>query len=589
MLFALVAEAAAAADDTLARAYAELRNHNYELAIVLFRNAIEIEPKAPAIRKDLAYTLLKVGETESARDQFQAAMNLDPVDHHVALEYAFLAYETRERRVARLVFDRIRRAPPSESQRTAARVFENIERDLRAGLARWRKAVELTPDRFSVHQELARLAEEHDELDLAARHYLRCFQLRPDMREFLVDLGRVHQLAGRSEEAIPALLAASRGAEPRIAERALELLPPRYPFVYEFQQALAIDRANVALRRELAFLHLKMHNEADAIVELEKIRDQDKLAAEQLALLRPKAAVVDPRELAEKSYRAGFMNDALKYYRIALESTPQDEQLMLRLGWTLNVLKRDDEALEYFKRARQSANPAIAQEANKAYRNLRPNYAPVRTTVWLFPFYSTRWSSGFSYGQAKAEFRLGNLPIRPYVSLRLVGDIGAPAGPALSERAVIPAAGVALSLKRVLVWGEAGREVRAGISHGKGWGRLLGAGETSGAFVTANQDAVYLGRFEGNTLAYLQNRAGYTWRGIAQLHWNFNATFDTRRLWWGNFVETGPGIRVRIPGAPRGLVLSADLVRGQHLVRTGIPRSPNYLDLRAGFWYAFTY
>ena len=43
----------------------------------------------------------------------------------------------------------------------------------------------------------------------------------------------------------------SRGAEPRVAEQARELLNPRYPYVYEFEAALALDPGNADLRREL--------------------------------------------------------------------------------------------------------------------------------------------------------------------------------------------------------------------------------------------------------------------------------------------------------------------------------------------------
>ena len=43
----------------------------------------------------------------------------------------------------------------------------------------------------------------------------------------------------RVEEAHAALLAASRGGEPRAAEAARELLPNRYPYVYEFRKAIA--------------------------------------------------------------------------------------------------------------------------------------------------------------------------------------------------------------------------------------------------------------------------------------------------------------------------------------------------------------
>ena len=53
----------------------------------------------------------------------------------------------------------------------------------------------------------------------------------PDRRSVLVDLGRVWLALNRTPEAHAALLAASRGGEPRAAELARELLPAHYPFV----------------------------------------------------------------------------------------------------------------------------------------------------------------------------------------------------------------------------------------------------------------------------------------------------------------------------------------------------------------------
>jgi hypothetical protein len=55
----------------------------------------------------LAYTYLKAGETILARDQFGEARaidpgDIDPGDTQVAMEYAFLCYETKEQ--ARLIF-----------------------------------------------------------------------------------------------------------------------------------------------------------------------------------------------------------------------------------------------------------------------------------------------------------------------------------------------------------------------------------------------------------------------------------------------------------------------------------------------------
>ena len=76
----------------LEKAYAALRAADYEEAIASFQEAVKAAPERPAIRKDLAYALLKAGEREAAREQFGAALRLDPGDAHLALEYAFLCY-----------------------------------------------------------------------------------------------------------------------------------------------------------------------------------------------------------------------------------------------------------------------------------------------------------------------------------------------------------------------------------------------------------------------------------------------------------------------------------------------------------------
>src|SRR5450755_3056159 len=102
--------------ETLQKAYDALRGRNYDQAIAGCERAIELAPKRPSIHKDLAYALLKIGETEAARDHFGEAMRLDPSDHHVALEYAFLCFETKQRPEARRIFDRIRTSVDPQSR-----------------------------------------------------------------------------------------------------------------------------------------------------------------------------------------------------------------------------------------------------------------------------------------------------------------------------------------------------------------------------------------------------------------------------------------------------------------------------------------
>src|ERR1019366_2255588 len=135
-----------------------------------------------------------------------------------------------------------------------------IDDPLAAGIARWQKAIQLGADHFSDHFELATLAEQRDELALAATHF-----------------ERVWQAMGRTGDATSALLAAAYGDEPRAAEMARELLPSHYPFVSEFRQALALDPANHDLRRELGYLLLRMDRESEAEAEFRILAQNAKL------------------------------------------------------------------------------------------------------------------------------------------------------------------------------------------------------------------------------------------------------------------------------------------------------------------------
>src|SRR5579864_1072017 len=91
----LVASSFGEASDPLAKAYDALKAKDYDRAIPEFLKAVVDNPERAEIRKDLAYTYLKAGESEAAREQFGEAMRLDPADAHVAMEYAFLCYEGR--------------------------------------------------------------------------------------------------------------------------------------------------------------------------------------------------------------------------------------------------------------------------------------------------------------------------------------------------------------------------------------------------------------------------------------------------------------------------------------------------------------
>jgi hypothetical protein len=136
-------------------------------------------------------------------------------------------------------------------------------------------------------------------------------------------------------------------------------------------------------------------------------------------------------------------------------------------------------------------------------------------------------------------------------------------------------------------------DYRGGVSYGKGFGHLLNG--SHGWFAESNDDAVFISRFADDFLMYTQNRTGYTLAPLetmgleSQVFWNYNGTIDTKRQYWANFVETGPGLKFKLEPLPKGMLFSINFLRGAYLINLGNPRRPNYFDLRVGIWYAFTH
>ncbi len=643
------------ASEPLNRAYAALQSRDYSDAVSHFLQAIDLAPQRASIRKDLAYAYLKIGDNDLASEQFHQAMLLDPNDLPVAMEYAFLCFESHQESQARRIFDRIRKTN-SPSAAEAERAFHNIDDPLAAGIDRWQKAIALGANTFDAHYQLASLAEQRDLLPLAAEHYEKAWRILPDRRSVLLDLGRVWKAQLRNDDANAALLAASRGGEPAAADAARELLPKHYPYVAEFRRALELDPANGDLRRELGFLLISMGKPADAEKEFRILVQSDPadlLSAAQLGFMlhsrgdqagakplfdrvlagkdqalanRVRAVLhlpqttptggalaggerVDPKTMAQRSLKAGYIKDAVRYLRAAHEADPSDYSVMLDLARALNILGQDSEAIHWFDMAKSSPDPEIAAAAAQSWRNLRGTAEPIRLSAWIYPLFSTRWHDAFGYGQVKAEFRT-RLPIRPYFSVRLVGDsrvteaMPALAAPQyLSESSIIVAAGLAsIPWHGVFLWGEAGNAIsyvnghklpdyRGGLSASRSFGHAL-RGESAGPFADTTLDAVFVSRFNNDMMLYSQSRGGYTFGsgGLrAQAFWNANLTLDDQRQYWANFVETGPGIRFTASFLPPSMYFTVSALRGAYLVNAGNPRGPNFNDIRAGVWYAFSH
>ncbi len=635
----------------LDRAYAALRGRNYSSAIASLQEAITLAPKQPSIRKELAYVYLKVGETAWARDMFEHAVRLNPLDYRAALELAFLRYETKQIAEARALFQTVRQKGEPPEGKAATDALAGIDAELAQSVARWAEAVAMDPLNRSAQLELADLYEKSGEPAKAVDHYLAAWLVpSAELRdEILPWLARARQAAGDGEGATGAWLLASRSKETRIAETAREHLPKRYPWAAEFRRALELNPRDTELRRDLAYLQLEVGNTEEARKEFEIIVQQnpnDLLSAAQLAFLyldrnHPAEAVsllerarqsadkevsrragealrrtqeveAQPhRELGERSLRQSYLKDAQREFLRAYEINPRDFDAALKLGVIANLMRQDREAMRWFLIAAGSGDPEIASQARQSYNNLAPHFQRFTTTLWTFPFFSTRYHDMFQYSQLKTEFRLGGLPIRPYFSLRFIGDLkqrtSEEAPQFLSESSLIAGFGIRTQLVHgITLWGEAGEAIsyarrrapgvpkagpdyRGGLNWFHAGGAFLGSGRR-GVFYETNIDAVYVSRFQNDAIAYWQLRPGYQLPGRGrlrtQVYWNLNVTADRNRAYWANFAESGPGVRFRLTGGARPLDLSINALRGVHLINEGNPRGPNYYDLRIGLWYS---
>ncbi len=635
-------------DAELNQAYKSLAQKDYDAAIANFHAGLAKQNSNAAAHKDLAYTLLKTGDNAEARDEFKAAMSLNHNDEIAALEFAFLAFETKQPIEARRMFDHLRQSTNAQTKATAEQAFQNIDRPLGESISRWQEAIArsskpMDVSMFSAHWELAQTAELRDNLTLAAEQFEICRQLKPQLTEILIILARVYQGLNRMEESRAAVLAASRAPDSRSAEQALELMGPmrdRYPYPYEFAAAIKLDPRNLTLRKELAYLYVAMHNNDQAIAQFEQIlaiAPRDKAARDQLnalkgikpaefaepaASLQPTStgasASIDAKEMGMKSYALGYSNDAVKYLTEAHQLDPDDMEVTLKLAWALNMANRNSEALTYFALARKSADHKISAEATKAYHTLNGDVMP-QTTTWSMPMYSSRWNDLFDYAQTKRTLPIPGLTsfnkiLTFYVSARFMGDVkssmeaGSMGAQYLSESSII--AGVGASTRtwhHVMGWVEAGEsfnylpgrsdlgkaipDYRGGANFAKGFGQLLGSSK-SGMFYETTADAIYVSRFDKDWMFYSQHRGGRLFHfhdgQKLEILANGNLLHDIKQQYWANTFEFGPGLKYHPNWLPANDYFSADFLRGVYLDNAYNPRGPNYWDVRIGFWYART-
>ncbi|MCX6592666.1 MAG: hypothetical protein NTZ56_14175 [Acidobacteria bacterium] len=206
-------------------AYAALRDEDLDLAVENFEKAIPLQPERTDIRKDLAYTYLRIGENELGRRQFEKVVELDAKDYRSQLELAFLDYESADRAnkvAAWRIFRGLRDIADADLAAVAQQAFAVVDAALGSRIAQWRDAITKDPSNLYAHLQLANALEERNEFVEAERYYR--LSLGAGFAITLYELGRTLLAAGKLTDARMFLMEAAKTKDPYVVEAARERL-----------------------------------------------------------------------------------------------------------------------------------------------------------------------------------------------------------------------------------------------------------------------------------------------------------------------------------------------------------------------------
>ena len=603
-------------------AYQHLRNKNYETAIALFQQAVKLDPSEVRAYRELGFTYKKMGEAAKAADAFEAYAKARPEDVDNRMDLAYAYAETQRDAQALEMFRYVqKRGNPAQIEQ-ARQAYRNVEQPLLDEIARWNQAVTADPRNIDAREALAEAYRRHGDREQAIAQFQELRARVPSRTNHLLTLAEL--FTGRPEANAYYLLA-WRSPDPRVAAAGREGLRDRYPYGPEFEKALELEPWQNAVRKEVAYLYLQLNRPKDALPHfqwLAKHDPNDEQSLRQLEDLRVTLGLAQEstnqqarrhRELGYASLAKSYLPAAAAEFEAVHRLEPGDDEAVLQLGYIYNQLKRDAEALRWFRVAGESSNAVVARKARVAIHNLTQSNRKAITTLWAMPFWSTRFDSAFGYGQIKTEWRNARLPFRPYLSMRMIGDsrtrTGGTRPQILSDDGVVVAAGLQARLARnVFAWGEAGNAIsglrerprglqrsepdyRGGVAFAKTWGPSLFQDEP-GRFVETTLDGVYLSRFGHNVIGYAQTKAGYQLpkiRGVFQQPFlAVNLVHDIRGDYFNHLLEVGPGYRVGLDQFKRFSVYLAALhgVYTSKGSRMQLAGRPNYWDVRLVLWYA---
>jgi tetratricopeptide (TPR) repeat protein len=229
---------------------------NVDEAILQYRRALEATPDSIQLNVNLANVLRKQGKLEEAIALYERALRADP-DHVLANSNLGSAYRSQGRLDDAERHYRI--ALRAEPDKTALYNLANLllSRDeFGEAIGLYRQALEIDARDFRVHNNLGSALFASGDIDAAEQHFRAATLIAPNYYRAHNNLGLLLQEQGRIDDAIRHYEAALR-IEPDYAEAhgnlasALRVQENREQAIHHYRRALSIDPGDVESRQGL--------------------------------------------------------------------------------------------------------------------------------------------------------------------------------------------------------------------------------------------------------------------------------------------------------------------------------------------------
>ena len=298
--------------------YVETRASEWtQRAIDSGTTALQIDPDRPEVRYALAITLAGRGRADEAIEELQRALATRP------------NYDDARRQLA-LVLGR------------QGRVDES--------LAEYQKALALRPTSASTYSSLGLMLFENARYEEAIAAFGRATELQPDNFMGFQQLGAVYHTIGKTDLA---LLNYKRANAIRTSPVTLSAIGAVHHSRGEFAQAIEAYRQAIGLRPNAAITH---RNLGDALARLGRGAEA-RAAYARAAELTEAELKVNPQDarilgmLAVYLQKAGNQPRATARLNEAMKRAPNDVEVLYRAAVIQALQGRDDEAMNYLRRA----------------------------------------------------------------------------------------------------------------------------------------------------------------------------------------------------------------------------------------------